>query len=61
MLAEWLMVKTKAGAVFTPEQLAWLNHISYHISYHIATTIRVEPEGLELSPFNQCGGLGKAQ
>jgi type I restriction enzyme R subunit len=53
---EWLMDKAKAGAVFTPEQLSWL-HL---ICEHIATAISIEPEDLELSPFNQRGGLGKA-
>ena len=53
---EWLMDKAKAGAAFTPEQLAWLNLIRDHI----ATAISIEPEDLELSPFNQRGGLGKA-
>ncbi|MGB8168115.1 MAG: DEAD/DEAH box helicase family protein [Chthoniobacteraceae bacterium] len=53
---EWLMDKAKAGAVFTPEQLSWL-HL---IREHIATAISIEPEDLELSPFNQRGGLGKA-
>ena len=41
---------------FTPEQLAWLNLIRDHI----ATSLSIEPEDLELSPFNQRGGLGKA-
>jgi len=27
---------------------------------HIATAVSIEPENLELSPFNQRGGLGKA-
>lgn len=27
---------------------------------HIATSLSIEPEDLELSPFNQRGGLGKA-
>jgi type I restriction enzyme R subunit len=53
---EWLMDKAKAGAVFTPEQLAWLNLIRDHI----ATSLSIELEDLELSPFNQRGGLGKA-
>jgi type I restriction enzyme, R subunit len=53
---EWLMAKAKAGTVFTPEQLAWLNLIRDHI----ATSLSIEPEDLELSPFNQRGGLGKA-
>jgi type I restriction enzyme R subunit len=53
---EWLMDKAKAGTAFTPEQLAWLNLIREHIS----TSISIEPEDLDLSPFNQRGGLGKA-
>ena len=53
---EWLMDKAKAGTAFTPEQLAWLNLIRDHI----ATSLSIEPEDLELSPFNQRGGLGKA-
>ncbi len=44
------------SATFTPEQLSWL-HL---IREHIATAISIEPEDLELSPFNQRGGLGKA-
>ena len=43
-------------SAFTAEQLAWL-HL---IRDHIATAISIEPEDLELSPFNQRGGLGKA-
>ncbi len=53
---EWLMDKAQAGTVFTPEQLSWL-HL---IREHIATAISIEPEDLELSPFSQHGGLGKA-
>ena len=53
---EWLMDKAKAGNVFTSEQLAWLNLIREHI----ATAISIEPEDLDLAPFNQRGGLGKA-
>jgi type I restriction enzyme, R subunit len=53
---EWLMDKAKAGLTFTHEQITWLNLIREHI----ATAISIEPEDLELSPFNQRGGLGKA-
>ena len=53
---EWLMDKAKSGVKFSGEQLAWL-HL---IREHIATAISIEPEDLELSPFNQRGGLGKA-
>lgn len=45
-----------AASTFTPEQLVWLNLIRDHI----ATSLSIEPEDLELSPFNQRGGLGKA-
>jgi type I restriction enzyme, R subunit len=53
---EWLMDKAKAGVKFTEEQISWLRLIRDHI----ATAISIEPEDLELSPFNQRGGLGKA-
>ena len=53
---EWLMDKAKAGVKFSPEQLAWLNLIRDHI----ATSLSIEPDDLELAPFNQRGGLGKA-
>jgi type I restriction enzyme R subunit len=35
---------------------SWLNLIRDHI----ATSLSIEPDDLELSPFNQRGGLGKA-
>lgn len=50
------MDKAKAGVKFSAEQLSWL-HL---IREHIATAISIKPEDLELSPFNQRGGLGKA-
>ena len=53
---EWLMAKAKAGVKFTEEQISWLRLIRDHI----ATAISIEPEDLELSPFHQHGGLGKA-
>jgi type I site-specific restriction endonuclease len=65
---EWLMDKAKAASqlptinsqpaapVFTPEQFSWLSLIRDHI----ATSLSIEPDDLELSPFNQRGGLGKA-
>ncbi len=53
---EWLMDKAKAGVTFNVEQLTWLNLIRDHI----ATSLSIEPGDLELSPFNQRGGLGKA-
>jgi type I restriction enzyme R subunit len=53
---EWLMDKAKTGVKFSGDQLTWLNLICDHI----ATSLSIEPEDLELSPFNQRGGLGKA-
>ncbi|MEY2486749.1 MAG: type restriction enzyme subunit [Verrucomicrobiota bacterium] len=53
---EWLTDRAKAGVTFNNEQLAWLNLIREHI----ATAISIEPEDLDLSPFSQRGGLGKA-
>ena len=53
---EWLGAKAKSGTTFTTEQLAWLGLIRDHI----ATSLSIEPDDLELSPFNQRGGLGKA-
>jgi len=53
---EWLKDKTRVGAVFTPEQLAWLGLIRDHI----ATSLSIEPEDFEYTPFGERGGLGKA-
>ena len=53
---EWLMDKAKAGAVFTPEQLAWLGLIRDHI----ATSLSIDPEDFGYTPFGERGGLGKA-
>src|SRR5207253_4239164 len=39
---------------FNPDQLSWLQLIRDHI----ATSLSIEPDDLELSPFNQRGGLG---
>jgi len=53
---EWLTDKAKAGTTFTHEQLAWLKLIRDHV----ATSLSIETDDLDLSPFNQQGGLGKA-
>jgi type I restriction enzyme R subunit len=53
---EWLMDKVNAGVTLNPDQLAWLNLIREHV----ATSLSIEAEDLDLSPFNQRGGLGKA-
>ena len=53
---EWLMDKAKAGAVFTPEQLAWLRLMRDHI----ATSITIEPDDFDYGNLLKEGGLGKA-
>lgn len=52
---QWTL-KRNAGAVhFTAEQMEWLRLIRDHIS----SSLSVEPEDLELSPFDRMGGLGR--
>ena len=53
---EWLTDKAQSGAVFTPEQLAWLNLIRDHI----ATSLSIDGDDFDLSPFIEKGGLGRA-
>ena len=54
--SEWLMDKAKSGSVFTPEQITWLNLIRDHIG----TSLSIEADDFDYSPFSQQGGLGKA-
>jgi type I restriction enzyme R subunit len=51
----WLKVKVDAGVTLTPEQRTWLDTICDHI----ATSLSIEPEDFDYSPFSQRGGLGK--
>ena len=52
---QWTL-RRNAGAVhFTDEQMEWLRLIKDHI----AVSLSVEPEDLELSPFDRRGGLGR--
>lgn len=50
---QWLSTK---ATTFTPDQLAWLKLIRDHI----ATSLSIELDDLDYTPFNQEGGLGKA-
>jgi len=52
----WLARKSASGVAFTSDQRAWLELIREHI----ATSLSIEPDDLELAPFRQKGGLGKA-
>ena len=52
---QWTL-KRNAGAVhFTDEQMEWLRMIKDHI----ASSLSIEPDDLELSPFDHKGGLGR--
>jgi type I restriction enzyme R subunit len=53
---QWLNTQEELGKRFTPEQKEWLNMIKEHI----ATSLSINNEALELSPFNQKGGAIKA-
>ncbi len=52
---QWTL-RRNAGAVhFTDEQMEWLRLIKEHI----ITSLSIEPEDLDLSPFDHKGGLGR--
>ena len=52
---QWTL-RRNAGAVhFTDEQMEWLRLIKDHI----AISLSIEPEDLDLSPFDRKGGLGR--
>lgn len=52
----WLARQSTLGRQFTEEQIHWLELIRDHI----ATSLSIEADDFEFSPFNQKGGLGKA-
>lgn len=53
---EWLIEQERAGKKFTSEQLEWLTMIKDHI----ATSLSIEMDDFELTPFNDKGGAYKA-
>jgi type I site-specific restriction endonuclease len=53
---QWLKRKEADGMLFTSEQRAWLALIRDHI----ATSLSIEPDDFDYSPFTQHSGLGKA-
>jgi type I restriction enzyme R subunit len=52
----WVEQKSAIGTTFSSDQLAWL-HL---IRDHIATSLTMEADDFDYSPFSQRGGLGKA-
>jgi len=52
----WLAGQEQNGRRFTDEQRQWLTAIRDHI----AASVSIEQDDLELPPFSQWGGLGKA-
>lgn len=51
----WLADQEKAGRIYTPEQMEWLNMIKDHI----ATSIEIDTDDFELAPFYEKGGAVK--
>jgi type I restriction enzyme R subunit len=52
---QWTL-RRNAGAVhFTEEQMDWLRLVKDHI----ASSLSIEPDDLELNPFDHKGGLGR--
>jgi len=52
---QWTFEKNAGNLHFTEEQMGWLRMVKDHI----ATSINIEKEDLELSPFDNQGGLGR--
>ena len=52
---EWVFKKNAGPVQFTDEQMEWLRMIKDHI----VSSVRIEKDDFELSPFVDEGGLGK--
>ena len=52
---KWTLRKNAGNIHFTDEQMEWLRLIKDHI----AASLSIEPDDLELSPFDRKGGLGR--
>lgn len=52
---QWTLRRNAGSVHFTDEQMEWLRLIKDHI----ATSLSIEPEDLDLSPFDRKGGLGR--
>ena len=51
----WLMAQQQSGRRFTAEQRQWLDAIRDHI----ATSLRIEKDDFDETPFSERGGLGR--
>ena len=52
---QWTLRRNAGSVHFTDEQMEWLRLIKDHI----AVSLSIEPEDLDLSPFDRKGGLGR--
>jgi len=52
----WLREQERAGQQYTPDQMEWLEMIKRHIS----TSVRIEMDDLETTPFYERGGPVRA-
>ena len=52
---QWTLRRNAGPIHFTDEQMEWLRLIKDHI----AVSLSIEPEDLDLSPFDRRGGLGR--
>lgn len=53
----WMQEQVTRGAMFTPEQRAWLEAMRDHV----AANCEITTEDFEYAPFNTLGGVGGAQ
>ena len=51
----WTMAKNAGNVHFTDEQIDWLRMIKDHL----AASMTVDPDDLDLTPFDAKGGLGR--
>ena len=52
---QWTLCRNAGPVHFTDEQMEWLRLIKDHIS----SSLSIQPEDLDLSPFDRKGGLGR--
>ena len=52
---QWTFQRNAGAVHFTEEQMAWLRLVKEHI----ATSLSIEPDDLDLSPFDRRGWLGR--